>query len=715
MFKKSLYLGSITLVLLALLALAGCSNPAGSSPAGQRGPVIPAAAGPVDDAALVELYAVNNTVRITTGNGTASSVFGVVPPGKTLEIAGSVDIGIGTGETLDVQGTLHILENGELFQNSGVLLVDRTGIVRVDGFVYEELSFFPVTGGLARYLSFGPNGGIAVDDPGSNRAGDVDEYFTLVNRVKWNAAAPSLSLSNWLPGKTLLLNGDSTVGTTDISDNGALVITGNLDPAGTVTPVTTTVTAGATLTTNGIPVLVTETGTLELANNGVLKSTLAGSFKINGTLTATDPSGAPPASFETSVIPPTVDLSGATLLGNSGAQTAVFKFLPNADPLSTEVHIKKIDMSYSLGIANTKGLFVEVISDVASSVALTLPNNVATTVKRIDISGDDLILQGEQGDPASYAIVKPAAIYGGNEATLTGTNILISGPVDLASDTTIGSTGLGPYGTDFAKQLAQLAQINGGIVDVGNTAININSPLTFNTNLTTGTGAVTFVVDTTLTRPITADSYTIAAGRKLTIGQYGRLTTTNLIVGPGVYTAKDGAFSISGAGVISTIVDNASLTIGDAAEPAKLSFKSLANVVATGTFTPATSIVTLSGSLGAIIVPNGATFTVGATAELNIGTNGQIALADTAALTFGVGGKISGFGTTAPVTKADAGVHGTIAGITYDGQVTVVSTNTTFADGVITAGSGFTGSLFAGAPAAGPPPGSGGIIRNNSF
>jgi hypothetical protein len=705
--------------------------------------------GTVTPAELVELYVVNNTVRITTGTsgtGNASTVAGVVPPGKTLEIAGSV--AVADNITLDVQGFLHILENGELSladPTDSVLLVDRSGSVRVDGFVYEEPDFFPVTGGLNPRVSFGPDGGIVVDDTAGAAIERVNWYFTLVNRVKWNAGAPLsaanlVALDKWVPGKTLLLNGDADIETgtaatnTDISAKGALVVTGNLAPDGDVTPVTATIVAGQTLTTNGIPVLVTESGILNLANNGASKSALAGSFKINGTLTATDPATGPASNFETSTIPPTVDLTNATLVGNAaaGAWVAVFKFPNNADADATVVSIKKIDMTYDLNISNTKGLIIDLIDNVdTAGKILTLPNNVPTTVNRINIAGGTLSIKGEDGDAASKATVKPGAIYGGQLSgpgrfvVLSGVNILLDGPVNLASDTTITATNLGPFGREYPVQLAQLAKINGGVVNIGNTAVTIDSPLTLNTNLTTGTAAVTFAADTTLTRQITANNYIIAAGKTLTIEPYGGITVgTALAIGPGVYTAKDGAFAISNTGVISTSVDNATLTIGDTTDPAKLSLKSQANVSTTGTFTPTASAtpvapVTLNGILGAIIVPTGTTpgtFTVGGTADLNLGTGGQIALANNATLGIAINGKISGFGATAPATKDDETVRGKLLGVPYNGKLTVtITAPTVFADGVITNPTAAVSDIFKGDVTVGPPVGSGAIFKASSF
>lgn len=722
MSKRSLFLGSVTLVLLVLFALAGCSNPAASGPAGQRGPIVPPAAA-IDAEALAELFNANLPVRITTGNGANASVFGVVPPGKVLEIAGSVNIGVNPGETLDVQGTLHILEGGELFQNTGVLLVDKAQSVRIDGFIYEELSLFPVTGGLARNVSFGPNGGVAIT---GHTAAYVNEYFDPslgIARIKWDDAAP-LSAANltafdkWVPGKTLILNGDCNIDTdappavnTDVSAKGALIVAGTLDPDGTVTPVTATLVAGQTLTTNGIPVLIAETATLEL---GDALSTLVGAYKVKGVLSA--------GNFQTSVIPSGVDLTEGTLRASDTSSTPninVFRFPNNTESGYGYVTIKRIDVTeYDVGISNTQGLIVDLITNndplgTPATTTLTLPNNVNTVVKRIDTSGAVLSIQGEQGDAASKAILKPDFIYGANGLTLVDPNILIDGLVKVDGNTTITATSLGPFGNLAPAQFAQLAKISGGIIDVGATAFPVSVPTVFNTVITT-TGLVTFVADTTLNKgfAIGTAGWIIAAGAKLTVGPYGQVVSTGvnpvLTIGPGEYAAADGNFTITTGGAISTATAGATLTIGDTAAPAKLTFKGLPNISTTGTFTPAVG-VTLRGDLGAIIVaPTTGTFTLGATAELNIGSGGVIALGTGSILGIGAsGGVISGF-STAPATKTEA--IGTIAGITYGNGITVdLTTNVGFdtTTSLITA----TGAanVFTGTAT------SGGIVTNSNL
>ncbi|MDR2211598.1 MAG: hypothetical protein LBO65_09080 [Spirochaetaceae bacterium] len=711
MFKKSLCLGSVTLVLLVLFALAGCSNPAGSSPAGQRGPVIPATAGQVTDEELVELYVVNNTVRITTGStGSDSTVFGVVPPGKTLEIAGSV--AIEDGLTLDVQGVLHILENGELFledPDTSVLLVDRSGAVRVDGFVYEEPAFFPVTGGLAQGVSFGPNGGVTLG--AAVPAAEVDRYFTLVNRVKWASPTPlGDDLEKWVPGKTLLLNADSNIPTIDISSKGALVITGNLGIDGAVGEITATLDDGATLTANGSQVLITETAVLELETG---TSTLAGKFKIKGTLSA--------GAFKTAVIPPGVDLTEATL--RASVDNAIFQFPPSSSPDATVVRIKTIAMSNNLAIANTKGLVVDLIRSVgATAKALTLPNNVSTTVNLVDISPANLSVKGEDAvDDASYAIFKPAAIYGiaGTSRTiiLTGKNILLENEVDVASNIIISSPTLGlkPLGVSPGDQLDQLARINGGTVALGgaNLAVAFKKPTVINTIIQT-TGAVSFEEDTTLNRGIAGTGgYSITAGKKLTVGQYGEFTVGTLTIGPGVYAAENGAFTISNGGAIASTVPGATLSIGDTANPAKLSLK--VNNTPGGTFTPAVVATKLNGAIGGLVVPASGIFALGGNAEIVLGDGATIGIDNGGKITLvATTSKISGF-TTETLATVGPALNGDVfkaaaadAGKPWEafGSGLTLTGTFTITDHVLTA---------TGTPEIGGTATTGGILRRDAF
>jgi hypothetical protein len=497
----------------------------------------------------------------------------------------------------------------------------------------------------------------------------VNDYFDLVNRVKWNDADP-LSAANltafdkWLPGKTLILNGDSTIATgvsgatnTDISAKGALVVAGSLDPEGVVTSVTATVDGGQTLTTNGIPVLITENAILELESDSTDgDSYLVGSFKVNGTLSAklTGNTGI----FKTSIIPAGVDLSNATLLGDTvgSSNTAVFQFPPSNSPDSAVVTIKTIDVTHNLGIANTKGLIVDLITNPSSAAkTLTLPNNVDTKVKRIDTIGEDLTIKGEDTNAASYAILKPDLVYGANTLTLGGTNILVDGNFKVESNTTIEAATLGPFGITSTNQLAQLAKINGGTVDVGTTALIIDRPTVLDTIIAT-TGDVTFAAETTLNRGMavaTTGTYIIKSGAKFTVGQYGQIsmpTTPVLTIGPGVYAAAGGDFVIdSDDGVISSATTGATLTIGDAAEPAKLTLK--ANGTTNGTFTPTTAATTLNGAIGGLVVSDTGDLALGANAEIIIGTGGTIGFEETASITLAIGASISGFSSeTATIT-----------------------------------------------------------------
>jgi hypothetical protein len=280
-----------------------------------------------------------------------------------------------------------------------------------------------------------------------------------------------------------------------------------------------------------------------------------------------------------------------------------------------------------------------------------------------------LTIQGELIAGSSYAVLRPAAIYGGNEVSLEG-NILLDSPVDLASDTTIGAADLKPFGETLRDPLSQLAKINGGTVafstavpvlfDIPNMALN---------TIVTTAGLVTFSEDTILNKKLVAGTagYRIAAGKKLTIGQYGGITAgTALVIGPGVYAAEDGPIVISNAGAIGvpTGTSSASLKVGGSKDgnTEKFIFKASAanSFAATAT---AANRVTLNGELGGLVIPGG-----GTAATITIGANADLVLGNGATIGFGFdtnGGsiiftdatsKISGFdteGTSIPAGTAE--------------------------------------------------------------
>jgi hypothetical protein len=359
-----------------------------------------------------------------------------------------------------------------------------------------------------------------------------------------------------------------------------------------------------------------------------------------------------------------VDLSNATLFGDTVdvANIAVFQFPPSIAEGSAVVAIKTIDVTeQSLGIANTRGLIVDLITNnngtPAGGTALTLPNNVDTVVKRIDISGDDLTIQGEDVNAASYAILKSDMVYGANSLTLGGTNILVDGNFKVDSNTTIEAASLGPFGDTVAKQLAQLAKISGGTVDLTAAPLTVSVPTVFNTIIAT-TGDVTFAADTTLNRGMAGTGkYIIKAGAKFTVGQTGQInvaTSPVLTIGPGVYAVAGGDFEIASSGIISSTINGAALTIGDAAEPAKLTLK--ANGTSGGTFTPATAATILNGAIGGLVVSATGGLTLGANAEIIIGTGGTIGFASGGKITLAAGSLISGFSSESSTSFATGSV-----------------------------------------------------------
>jgi hypothetical protein len=132
MLRKSLILGSITLLMVMLFALTGCEGPVGpAGPAGTEGrdaedgqpgaDYIPSGAswaGPVVKASDLEAafkYTNGNIVILQTS---VTDVYGEVPAGKILHVLGSTRVL--AGQVLTVNGTLDILEKTATLAAGGV-------------------------------------------------------------------------------------------------------------------------------------------------------------------------------------------------------------------------------------------------------------------------------------------------------------------------------------------------------------------------------------------------------------------------------------------------------------------------------------------------------------------------------------------------------------------------------------------------------------------
>jgi hypothetical protein len=244
MLRKSLILGSITLLLVMLFALTGCEGPVG--PAGSAGndgksaedgkpgpdyiPTGPYPSGPsVRDIDLEVAFTYGNIVVLRTS---VETVYGKVPEGKTLYVLGS-DTMIAPNRVLTVNGTLDILEPTAVLTASGIqgltgaLAVGEGAVIQGSGvitlpYVFEGASY---TAGL--HYKSAEIAETVVRYPGSSFDGTTDAPIQLTSanvlKIFQKEAVTSLTVQNVIDlgasaipsGSHLTLMGKSnTTGTT---------------------------------------------------------------------------------------------------------------------------------------------------------------------------------------------------------------------------------------------------------------------------------------------------------------------------------------------------------------------------------------------------------------------------------------------------------------------------------------------------------------------
>jgi hypothetical protein len=641
MSKKSLYLGSITLILSALFALTGCFNPAADGPKGAPGRE--SLSGTVSAVTLRELFAVNNTVQLLTGGTT---VTGEIPPGKTLEISGVADVAAGN---LEVNGVLDIKAGGELISHTGgKLYLGRNGRVLLNGYVYLEQELFleqPIEGELnSGEVSFDPRvilgaaGGLSL--PKTVAAAGVNNYFTKVNSLKWASTTPltttTLSiLTNWKPGKTLNLNPATTIAATtniDVSGKGTLIIDG---------PATPTLTLGAfTLKANGraANVIVGKEGSINLSDPA---SALAGNIKVKGALIAG-------SAASTITIPGTVDLSEATL--RAGTNNGVFYFADTAYTLG------RVDAAANNPVfRESRGLFIrEVINTGATAGrSLTIPPAVTTTIEEVITDGAHALtitsITGVQN-----AILKPGYVSGA-AGLILGQNLYLT-TIDGSTITVAGSSkitvnNLTDLGSNAAIQSEVISKIRGGTLVLDGVAPAIVEPITINTAISS-TGNFTIAADTTFKVSPALGSITINKDKNLILDSgvtIPRGAVLNLT--EGVYQAVQSNVTIPASGIITAPgVIEGGLKIG--ANVMDIANNYIALTSGAGgpaTFTPAAANPAAPVTFGkaGITIPGGAT----AAAKLVVsGTTGTLVGKITVAGT--------GVGITLGADAANAGVLG---------------------------------------------------------
>jgi hypothetical protein len=583
MFKKSLIIGSVTL-LLALFALSGCSNPTGSNgPTGRDGTLV--LQGAVSADALAEYFETDGVHIIKLGTlTTTTTVAGVIPPGKTLQIAGAVGVPTGAGDRLTINGgTLHILETGALTVagsgadgalergDSGALVIEGDLVINpLNPPSFTEDDFMP------GWISFGAAGAV---DMGTNATADhINGAFEFgVPAIKANITNMLYDLSvysSWTGGRKLIVYGTQASGNAepmDLTNKGPLIIgTANKDTTLT-TPGVLTLTPN---TTQDALIVSRAGGSLTVAQGARLVLPAAAPGASVGWLPDNIPvtiygklSSAGVAGTVTAMIPPNVDLSRGTLTAESNAPTFVFS--PRV------VNIAQIELPFPITIQGTvpasgpstarQQVILNVGSIVSSAaVALTLPAGT-TTVDKI-YAGAALTIgssaNGHALDPAETVktILRPSIIAGALSTTTVtlgnGSRLELNGPIDLSNTLVLDSDNLG---TPWAGQLALIV---GGTVNTQGDHLAFTGGETLSTELR-NSGEVTFSGEVLFNRSA-AFAKAIIAGPTVINGRgtFGIAAAGSLLVNDNV------TFNIKGFGVDPgvSIAENAAsvITIADA-------------------------------------------------------------------------------------------------------------------------------------------------------
>jgi hypothetical protein len=539
MLKKSLIIGTVTLILPALLTLAGCPNLAGNNGSqGRDGTLV--LNGAIGAADLAEYFDDVHIIKLTTNSTT---VTGNVPPGKTLQIAGSVAVAAG-GLNL-TGGTVHILNTGAL-DISANTIVRKSGCLVLEGdlvLAATDDDFF--ARGIPGWIAFGAAGAVdlqaaAVDIINTNFGYGVPAIKANTANLLGNLAV----FPNWIGGRRLIVYG--TYGTTtnvlDLSGKGPLVI-GTANRAGTSGSLTLTnpqvTNQGALLVSRGGgSIIVAEDARLILGDNGWLPNTIP--IRVYGKLSA-DGAG------KIMEIPPNVDLSQGTLTAeNSGTPT--FTFGPRC------VNIGRIDLPRTGGSITINGIALsgsaarqQVILNVGSittSAATTLNLPAGTiTVDKIITAGILTLgtsANGHEADPVETikAILRPGIIAGtANVVVRQGARLELRGPIDLSNTLVLDSENLG---ADWA---AQLARITGGTVSTRGDHLALTDGIILNTKFHNN-GEVNISGTVTFNR--SADLAKVTVIGPATVAGRGTFALSN---GGSLLVKDDITFTIKGFGI----------------------------------------------------------------------------------------------------------------------------------------------------------------------
>jgi hypothetical protein len=634
--------------------------------------------GPVTGGALEEHFTNNDVIRLVSG----ATVAGTVGAGKTLEIAGEVDID-SDGLVIESGGRVNILETGVLDATTGEIELVPGGALAIDGdlilawLIAEEV----LADGIPAGVSFGPNGAIDLAADGTDD--HVDYLFSkgvpgVVSSAIIQLGGAKPAIPNWVGGRRLILSAANVNTTSDVelSGKGVLVVRDTLNlnwSADGIYPHTLKSTGSG-------GIVIAQNGTLAL-NDSVLPTAI--SIKVNGALTTN-------GAITTLAIPANVDLSAATLIP-AGTGFSTFTFGPRAVNIGNIALINGIPLTIA-GEANGSSsaivnLNVKNIVNLAGAAAqLNLPAGI-TAVDRIIPSSTQVLNIGG----GAHTTLRPLTISGTGTVQLVSPDLVLNGRIELTTTTVLGLAANRNLGSDNDAQLAQLAQIIGGRVNAGGLHFDLTGGTYYTALTTTGdlriSGTVTFgaygapaeeiqarslyaldgagtingpsrivlngdliVSDTitfnnlgglTLTAAAAGSTQnTIANGQSIIVGPSGWISAGALRLNQGTYTAVGQVTIDANTGTITTgIAQNDGLiiaaTLGDTVNNITL-FAAAASASATFTATAGTGGVPVALSGTGITIPSdtgasGAIFEVSGTST----TVGVVTVKGTGKITLG--------------------------------------------------------------------------------
>jgi hypothetical protein len=295
MLRKSLILGSITLLMVMLFAFTGCEGPVGpAGPAGGPGNNgIDGDDGPggkpggfavgSEDVTEVELAAAFSKGDIVFLESSVKTVYGIVPIGKTLEVRG-LGTNVKDGEALTINGVLDVSNTKHTAAliatgipgTAGVLKSGGSGVIKGNGMVILP---YIVSGSYNAGLSYDSQeiqsvthypGSVVTsnEDPVELNSSGIGAIFGKEDAISeltvWNIK--NLEARAIPKDKTLILRGlSNTITTGVVLDGGASLV----------------IAEGATLNVDGGALSVTEAGAV-ITNAGTINLRQVGDSASKG-------------------------------------------------------------------------------------------------------------------------------------------------------------------------------------------------------------------------------------------------------------------------------------------------------------------------------------------------------------------------------------------------------------------------------------------------